>query len=53
MSFYFSNIDLNLLSLIELKRRAGNGKDVSRQLIINERLREATFGIKRKLSEVD
>ena len=53
ISFYFSNIDLKLLSLIELKRRAGNGKDVSRQLIINERLREATFGIKRKLSEVD
>jgi len=39
---------------LELKRRAGNGKGVSRQLLINERLREAVVGIrKRKLSDVD
>lgn len=48
------NPNLFSLSLIELKRRAGNGKDTSRQLVINERLREAVAGIKkRKLSEVD
>jgi len=39
---------------LELKRRAGHEKDVSRQTIINERLREAVVEIKkRKFSEVD
>ena len=46
-------IDLNRF-ITELKRRAGHGKDVSRQMIINERLREAVVEIKkRKFSEVD
>ncbi|KAF8816161.1 hypothetical protein BYT27DRAFT_7128066 [Phlegmacium glaucopus] len=39
---------------LELKRRAGNGKGASRQVTINEQLREAVVRIKkRKLSEVD